>query len=145
MSVGMRVTITGLESLTRKLDVLRNLDLAPMLDAVGTELSTQTKLRIEDEKAAPDGTPWKPWSDKYAATRRPQHSLLISDEYLLLSLKQLISGNELSYGSNMEYAAAHQFGYEPQNLPARPYLGMNAENMTDIAEVIRIHLEAALR
>lgn len=50
---------------------------APLLDAVGETVQEQTQIRIRDEKRDPDGRAWKPWSSSYAATRGPQHSLLI--------------------------------------------------------------------
>ena len=41
---------------------------------LGRILVRQTKHRIEEEKAAPDGTAWRPWSREYAATRGPSWS-----------------------------------------------------------------------
>ncbi len=34
-----------------------------------------------------------------------------------------MNGDSVEVGSNLEYAAVHQFGYK--NIPARPYLGVS--------------------
>ncbi len=58
---------------------------------IGAMIERQTKDRIQTEKTAPDGTPWAPWSDRYAATRntgnRRANSLLIDSENLLGSIQ----------------------------------------------------------
>lgn len=43
--------------------------------------------RVRVTKIAPDGTPWRPWSASYAATRSGTHSLLIDTRELANSFE----------------------------------------------------------
>lgn len=133
---GVRIELQGLSGVNAVLDRLANADLRPLLDALGSEVETQTRRRISEEKTAPDGAPWAPWSDAYAATRHGGQSLLQSEGHLLDSMHyQVIGGDVVEVGSNLVYAAIHQFGGEEvgRNIPARPYLGLSDENIDDLA------------
>ena len=80
------------------------------LEQLGGLIENQTKARFSERKA-PDGTPWAPWSAAYAATRHGGHSLLVGDGHLRDSIAWQMDGSELHVGSNLVYAAIHQFGW----------------------------------
>ncbi|MCE2739674.1 MAG: phage virion morphogenesis protein [Rhodobacter sp.] len=105
---------------------------------IGAMIERQTKDRIQTEKTAPDGTPWAPWSDRYAATRntgnRRAHSLLIDSENLLESIQDYTTGTTVTVGSQTPYSAIHQFG--GRGIPARPYLGLSDANRRDIEDLV---------
>lgn len=109
------------------------------LDAVGALIESATRRRIGEERIAPDGAPWPDWSESYAKTREDQHQLLVGDGDLLDSIAFYTGANEVSVGSNLVYAAIHQFGGEEvgrPDLPARPYLGLSAGDQGDITSLI---------
>jgi phage virion morphogenesis protein len=107
-------------------------------DAVGGMMADQTQRRIKTEKAAPDGTPWAPWSDRYASTRNTgntrQNSLLIDSEQLLNSIQQYTTGDTVTVGAGMIYSAIHQFG--GRGIPERPYLGLSAADRREIEDLV---------
>lgn len=119
---------------------------------IGTLIEDQTKLRIMDEKRAPDGTPWAPWSEAYAESlkrrnRRNPRSLLVGVGDLRDSIQNYTTGEKVKVGSNLIYAAIHQFSGEAvgMNIPARPYLGLSADNATAIEEFVADRLEELLQ
>jgi phage virion morphogenesis protein len=146
----MAVTLTteGMEAALDGLQRLAGFDAAQVLDEVGAIVEDSTKVRIADEKTAPDGTPWADWSADYAATRRAQHSLLVAsgNPGLLESIQRYASPTEVEIGSNMIYAAVHQFGAAQGafgntsrgspipfgDIPARPYLGLSDDDRQEI-------------
>ena len=55
-----------------------------------------------------------------------------------------ISGASVEVGSNLVYAATHQFGDPDRRIPARPYLGLSADDERDI-EALKNRVVADLR
>jgi len=60
-------------------------------------------------------------------------------------LKGSIKPYSNAYGAevktSVEYAAAHNYGYSPRNLPARPFMRDLSENSKSrIAKLLQIHL-----
>lgn len=117
-----------------------------LADAIGAVLESSVKRRIADEKAAPDGTPWAPWSDRHGATRRTGQSILRGEGDLLDSIQALTSAAEVQVGSNLVYAAIHQFGGDDvgKPIPARPYLGLSGEDERDIRDLAADFLRGGL-
>ena len=109
-----------------------------LLTALGTEIESQTRRRIADEKTTPAGADWPDWSEDYALSRHTGQSLLQSGGGLLDSIQYLVSGDILEVGSNLIYAALHQFGGEPVGIdvPAREWLGLSDDNLADLHEVL---------
>ena len=122
-------------------------DFRPLLESVGGEVESQTRRRISEEKAAPDGTPWQPWSDDYAETRHGGHSLLEGEGELLDSLQFLVGDDQVEIGSNLIYAAIHQHGGDEVGIPipARIYLGISPENEEDLMGILDDWADRQLR
>lgn len=125
-----------------------------LADEVGSMLEDQTKRRIEDEKTAPDGTPWAPWSPRYAArlskrNRVTARSLLVGEGNLRESIQNLVTGTDIQVGTNLVYGAIHQFGGDTSAghpaIPARPYLGLSAENATEVEQLVVDRVEEMVR
>ena len=138
--VGIQWAIADFEALQRRIDAMAHLDTRELMDSIGTEVATQTKRRISDEKTSPSGEAWAAWSDRYAATRGDGQSLLQSENHLLDSITHLVelAGKEVDVGSNMVYAAIQNFGgaeVGKPELPAREYVGLSAENRMDVMMV----------
>ncbi|TDT86401.1 phage virion morphogenesis protein [Pseudodesulfovibrio indicus] len=146
MSVTLQVSMGELERLASRIGALGNLDTRPLMDEAGALLESQTRRRIDEEKTAPDGTPWEPWSESYAASRHHGQSLLNASGALLDSIAYAvgIGGDHVEWGSNLVYAAAHNFGLDMSlvgsrrriTIPAREYLGLSVENEEDLAALV---------
>ena len=105
---------------------------------VGAEAETQTHRRLRDEKSDPDGNAWESWSDDYALTRHGGNSLLMGEGDLDDSIQFIVGIEQVEIGSNLPYAAIHNFGGEEVgiNIPARQYLGFSDENEMDLLAVV---------
>lgn len=124
--------------------------LVQMSDEIGALVASQVQRRIADDKTAPDGTPWAPWSDRYKAriTKRNRvtaRSLLVGGGELTKDIHHLIVGSDIQVGSRLEYAAVHQFGSaDGRVIPARPYLGLSRADRTEIEDLIVTHVDELL-
>ncbi|HBD18678.1 MAG TPA: phage virion morphogenesis protein [Arenimonas sp.] len=133
---GIHIDLSGIKALERRLAALGGFDAGDLLDVIGAQVESQARRRISEEKQAPDGAAWPNWSEEYAATRHSGHSLLEGEGDLIGSLDHVVSGNEVEIGSNLIYAATHQFGDEERNIQARPYLGLSAGDEAEIERTI---------
>lgn len=130
-------------------------DLRPTLNAIGNELTESAKDRIQDEKKAPDGTPWPSYvNPNYASLKRSGirrknpvaglgrwilepsgGGLLEHSGNLLQSITYNVSSDSVNVGSNEEYARRHQEG--GGGIPARPSLGVSRDDANAINQFIR--------
>lgn len=115
-----------LEQLIARVRDASEADTYDMLDAVGQQQEDAARRRILETKRSPGGERWAPWSEAYARTRGPQHSLLRNEGHLADSLTHNVVGKDaVEVGSNMVYAGRHLFGdgfVLRGRIPARPYL-----------------------
>lgn len=147
-----------------KLDRLLNFDRAELLQGLGALLESQTKRRIEVEKAAPDGTPWPAWSPEYAEQRPGGTSLLQSGNHLLQSVINRVEDESVLVGSPLVYARIHNNGAEQvrqrdekgrflkadpaairPGIPARQFLGISADNQSEIEAETILFLNSLLQ
>lgn len=147
--VAIAVIEDGLAQAADRLTRLTVLDKRELLDTIGRLTQLQTRQRIRDEKAAPDGTPWKP-NARGSGELYAQGNLYESIDYR-------VNGNDIEVGSSLVYAAIHHFGgiIKPKNakalafrvggksvfaksvtIPARPYLGLSSDNRDELESVI---------
>lgn len=141
------LAVAGLEQIAQA-------DLDTLVYSLGQLVETQTKTRINDEKTAPDGTPWAPWSAGYAASlQRPNRiypgSLLLREDDLRDSITNVTSARQVEVGSNLVYAAIHQFGGDTSRghppIPARPYLGLSQANREEVEDLVKTFVEGVLQ
>lgn len=133
------------------LDPFVDLDPAMVLDPVGALIATQTERRLDKEKTAPDGTAWQP--------NREGSPTLVREGALMTTIDYEVDGDQVSVGSGQIYAAIHHFGgtivprkaaklvfvsggktfgAKSVTIPARPWLGVSAANLSDIeAQIAR--------
>lgn len=114
-------------------------ELRDLTELLASEMESQTRRRIQVEKTAPTGEPWEPWSLNYAMTRHANHSLLRDRGGLLDSIVTQTDLLGATVGSNLTYAATHQFG--SGDVPARPYLGISDENAVDLEQLAAVWLD----
>jgi len=127
----------------------------PVMSAIGTELVASTTLRFVTQ-TDPEGAAWATLNTEYAKGKRNARILTESGR-LRDSITKVASANEVRVGTNVIYGAIHQFGgtIQPKSashlffrmggnlivadkvtLPARPYLGISADDETAIAEIV---------
>lgn len=121
--------------------------MAELTDAIGSVVESSTRRRIGEEKTAPDGGRWPGWSEAYGETRHPGQTLLVSRGHLLDSIQAVTTPREAQVGSNLVYAAIHQFGGADvgrPGLPARPWLGLSDADRAEITDLAEDFLAGGL-
>lgn len=107
---------------------------------------------------SPDGIPWQALSPWYQESKPKQKDKILTlDGTLRSTLRYQINGNTLLFGTNVVYGAIHQFGgtIKPVRgnalnvggrlakqvvIPARPWLGISAQDKLLLVDVVREHL-----
>lgn len=144
--VRLEVDATDLRRIQAKIDRLAGADFNRLLDDIGGLMESSTRRRIAADKESPSGEPWPAWSPRYAATRHSGHSLLQGEGDLLDSMTyNVLTGGGVEVGSNLVYAATHQFGDRERNIPARPYLGLSSEDLREIERLTDGYVEGLLQ
>lgn len=132
----LRINLADLLPVKRKLDRLSRMHTARLLDVLGSELESQTRRRIDEEKTGPDGAPWDPWTEAYAAARPNKGGLLELDGNLRDSITYEVGEDAVTVGSNLVYASVHNDGDDDMGIPERRYLGVSAENLEDLGGLV---------
>lgn len=125
------------------LDHLSEMNLRPALEQVGEHILSETLERF-DTSTTPDGSPWQP------SQRVLKHNgkTLLDTGRLQGSVTYKADTQSVQVGTNLDYAAIHQFGSgsleKPKNIPARPYLGLSQSDEIEIKHIVTSHLGGAL-
>ena len=124
-------------------------DTKPMMADIG-EIVTESVMRNFEEKRAPDGTPWKPLSEVTKARKLHPEHILIETTTLRDSIHPEASADRVEIGTDIVYAAVHQFGIGERSvissrrrmpeIPARPFLGVRDDDWDEIKETVREYL-----
>ena len=159
MSFAIVVDTTGLEKAIGKLRPLAAFDGSELMTAIASLGDDQTRRRITEEKTSPDGEPWQP---NLAGTP----ILVATGQHLLYSCAWTASASEAEWGATWEHAHVHQNGATivPKNadrlafsfggksvfakkvtIPARPFVGLSAENERDMRDLVTDHLGELLQ
>ena len=138
----------AIEHLSGLVDAIN--DPSPLLAELGEYGLRSTRARFKTQ-TAPDGTAWaalQPWYQK--EKWRNKNRILALNGYLRGQMTwQLVGDRTVEIGSNLPYAAVHQFGatIKPRaakvlmfrghvaksvTIPARPYLGLSDEDRSEI-------------
>lgn len=135
---GLRTDFSAVRRATERIEQLGRFDRKQLLDVIGGTVESQTRLRIDDEKFAPDGTQWPNWLDSYAKTRHGGHSLLEGEGDLLDSIGYAVyfGSDEVEVGSNLVYAATHDQGDEDRGIVQRQFLGLSDDNRDELDEIV---------
>ena len=128
----------------------------PALRSIGEELQRTTQDRFDPgQKKSPDGTPWARNSPVTIARKGRDNPLYQRGNLQNTIRYQLLGATGVEVGTNLVYGAAHQFGmvkgYAGRtrrgapipwgNIPARPYLGLSADDETEVVRILRDYLE----
>lgn len=150
MSVSITVDVTGLEAVLKTLRPIFDFEPTELMSDIASLGESQTRRRISEEKTAPDGTPWEP-------NNQGTPILVETGQHLLYSLAWTASASEAEWGAAWEHAHVHQNGavIVPKNakalvfqlggktvtaksvtIPARPFVGLSAENEQEILDLV---------
>jgi phage virion morphogenesis protein len=144
--VGLVHDFTGLDELQSRLKKLSRIKKAEILDIVGAQVESQTRRRIRDEKTDPSGNSWPAWSSHYAARRPAGRTLLMNEDHLLDSVTHLaVDSDSIEVGSNLIYAASHQFGDGDRGIPMRAYLGISEDNEKELLREMDEYLDKVIK
>lgn len=150
MSVSLTLDAAEVDEALVRLGSIIDFEPGPMMEAIAALGESQTRRRITDEKTAPDGTPWKEnW--------KGSSILHETGRNLLDSVASGASADQAEWGASWEFAHVHQDGMEilPVNgdrlafflgtrfvrpekvtIPARPFVGISAENEAEILDLV---------
>lgn len=128
----------GVNGMLKRLhDLGGNLE-APFAD-IGEYLLTSVEDRFDDE-AGPRGEEWQELSPRTRA--RKQHPKILTETgHLRAGFSYDPGPDELVFGTNVIYAATHQYGRGA--IPARPLLGFDTTDEFEIGEIVVQHLKEA--
>jgi phage virion morphogenesis protein len=159
---GLRITINAAEladTIEGMAAIMRRPQ--PVMEKVGEALTFST---LERQRAgrAPDGGAWPKLNPSYAAAKSGTEMLRESGR--LMSLSRRVRGNTVVVGTNAPWANVHQRGatIRPKKgkrlafslgrisvfarsvtIPARPFLGVSAEDRDEIRAILRDHIQRA--
>lgn len=161
MSATMQLRLAGDQALQRKVGaiVAGFEDTEPLAEILGVYLESSTLERFENE-TAPDGTPWE-----QSIRKREEGGKTLTDSAQLKgSIHSDPSKGQVLWGSNKIYARTHQDGatikakgggrlafnlpgdlgfrtMEQVTIPARPFLGINAEDEIELVALTEDYAE----
>ena len=138
------VDVIGGNTIAKHLNKLINQvnDTSPALREIGEYFIESTQERMSQE-VSPDGEAWEPLSDNTVKQKAlsSQHTKILRGYGTMAdTLNYQLNGDQLMFGSNMEYAATHQFGRESANIPAREFLGFSDNDENEIIGILSSHL-----
>ncbi len=109
---GAEITITvddaGTAAILGQLAALMD-DMTPVMDEIGGHLVASTQMRFEDSKG-PGGVAWKP----SLRALKAKGQTLVESGRLKASITHEAGPKSVTVGTNVAYAAIHQFGGEIQ-------------------------------
>lgn len=130
----------------------RMANMRPAFAEIG-EIVYESVQRNFEESRAPDGTPWEPLAPstarEKAARGRNVTDILIDTRTLMGSIHPEPHADHVKVGTNVIYAAVHQFGADftairtrrRVRIPARPYLGVRDDDWPEIRDAVEHWLE----
>jgi phage virion morphogenesis protein len=152
--VALEITETGLTEALLTIDGIAEAPTGELMEGIGRLVQEQTRRRIEQEKTSPAGAAWQP--------NRAGTSILFQSGALSRSIDYAAGEDSVQVGSGLVYARIHQDGgtIRPKNakalvfqmgnqlvfarsvdIPARPYLGLSADNQNEVVEAAEDWLE----
>lgn len=92
--------------------------------------------------AGPDGTPWAPL--KPYTIQKKGHSIILRETWELMNSLTGLSATSvrsttptmLEFGTNRPWAWVNQDGDQRGRIPARPFVGMSDQGMTDVVDLM---------
>ncbi|EAU53535.1 phage virion morphogenesis protein [Mariprofundus ferrooxydans] len=127
-------------------------DLEPAFIDIGEHLLESTQQHFADQ-VDPDGNPWAELTDATKARKKKNaDKILIGEGDLMGFMRYNADHNGLAFGSDRIYAAMQQFGGETaansaipgKTIPARPFLGISADDEQAIIGIVSHYLSGVI-
>jgi len=115
----------------------RSQNLKPAIHDIAEHVLESTQQRFLAMET-PDGDAWEPLAFETLARKERQDRILTESGTLADTIHYLIENDEVQIGSNLEYAATHQFGRD--NIAERPFLGLSNDDTDEILDILQSHL-----
>lgn len=115
-------------------------DMTPVMDEIGGHLVASTQMRFEDGKG-PGGVAWKP----SLRALKSKGQTLVESGRLKASIAHEAGPKSVTVGTNVHYAAIHQFGGEIQQYAYSRKVRFRTFEETDADGVIRKRTLFALK
>jgi len=156
-----RAVLAALGRLSEAVD-----DLTPAMRSIAGVLASAAEDAFEAEADPATGTPWAPLTETTqrrpvdrAGTLRGAHPILQVSAQLATSIQSEWGADYAAAGTNLVYAATHQFGAQRGqygttrrgapipwgDVPSRPFLGLGEQHRADVLDIIERHLALAAR
>jgi phage virion morphogenesis protein len=129
-------------------------DLTPIMASIGEYMVGRTRERF-DTSTAPNGQKWAPLAQATIdAKRRRQkggasrtgRSIartnanpedILKDTFLLRdTIAYQPTASSVAIGTPQKYGIHHQYGAPRRNIPARPFLGVNQEDLREVEAIV---------
>lgn len=162
MSVAVEVHIQGLAALGAGLERMAALGERPrpVWDAIGQYGESSTRLRFKNQ-TDPDGARWKP----SIRAQQGGGQTLVMKARLLRSITHNSTNSGTAWGTNVKYAAIHQFGgtikakgknlrfqiggrfvsVKAVTIPKRSFVGVNANDVREFLALANEAVDLAAR
>lgn len=155
---GVNIEFNIQDALDALIKIESNLDdMHGLFSHIGEILLDIHEARFNAQES-PDGVPWQSLSPWYQESKPKQKDKILTlDGTLRSTLRWQIEGNTLLFGTNLVYGAIQQYGgtIKPVTakalnvggrpvkqvvIPARPWLGISAQDKLLLVDVVREHL-----
>lgn len=144
--VSLQYDLSAVEEINSRIRQLALMDRRGLLDQLGETVVASARLRFRDG-TGPDGEEW-PVSGR---VEREGGQVLVDNAILKNSLTYAVAldGSSVEVGTNLVYAAIHQFGGQAgrgrrTTIPARPFLGLSRDDEAELAAVTDEYLRKVL-
>ena len=155
-TLAIHVNLSGFETVEQALAKLDPFKADHLLEALARLIQQSVRERLIAGGPAPDGSAWAPNLEG----RRP---ILHRSGALARSIDYAVSGMQAIVGSGLIYAAIHQFGgtilpkkgdrlsfrignrqifARKVTMPARPYIGISADDQAELVQATVAHLRS---
>ena len=143
----IHIQTDGLKYIQRKLNIQAEKlgDLKGYWDLVGKYMQKKTVQERFEKEQSPNGTKWAPLSIARIKQRLKRHKKvdmkILSDTGQLRRILYEAGKDYVQIGTNVKYAKVHQFGYKKRNIPARPFLGVNEQELRYIRGLLTSYVK----
>ena len=147
INLNSAIAQSSVSELSRKLS-----DLTPVMRSIGEYMLSRTRERFDSE-TAPDGTKWAQLaqatikskqrrqtsgSTRTGSSRARSNALpnaILKDTFLLRdTINYRATSKDVAIGTPTKYGVNHQFG--TKRMVARPFLGVNAEDLVEVENIV---------
>lgn len=135
---GARFTLntSALKPMEARVRIMAGMDTGALMPRLGEYLLRSTQDRFKTQ-TAPDGAAWEALAPRTLARKKKNKDKVLTERSFLRKgiAYQVLDKTTVEVGSNLKYAATHQFGRG--NIPPRPFLGLSDQDKRKIDAIIR--------